>query len=318
MKSSTRNISSLRLYQSAVLLLAALSLAGCAAKKEANNSTDPTVFATPETAGQALQAAAKAKDESALARILGPKSKDILSSGDPAEDQAGLESFVNKYERMNRWVTMTDGSMVLYIGADNYPYPIPLARDASSQWHFNTAAGEEEILARQIGRNELLAIDACSAIANAEELYQQTAHDDRPAGQYTSLILSSPGKHDGLHWSVPEGQDASPLGRLSVFVKEPAAAPAPDNALFDGYLFRILTAQGDKAKGGAKTYIVNGKMVGGFAILATPVKYQDSGIMTFLLSREGVVYQKDLGKDTSALAASIKEYNPTEGWQPAE
>src|SRR5271163_4199003 len=122
MKSSTRNISSLRLYQSAVLLLAALSLAGCAAKKEANNSTDPTVFATPETAGQALQAAAKAKDESALARILGPKSKDILSSGDPAEDQAALESFVTKYERMNRWVPMTDGSMVLYIGADNYAF----------------------------------------------------------------------------------------------------------------------------------------------------------------------------------------------------
>src|SRR5271154_505862 len=217
MKSSTRNIASLRLYQSGVLLLAALSLAGCAAKKEAS-TTDPTVFATPEAAGQALLAAAQAKDESALARILGPKSKDILSSGDPAEDQAGLESFVNKYERMNRWVTMTDGSMVLYIGADNYPYPIPLARDASSQWHFNTASGEEEILARQIGRNELLAIDACSAIANAEELYQQTAHDDRPARLYTSLILSSPGKQDGLHWSVSEGQDASPLGKLSLFV----------------------------------------------------------------------------------------------------
>jgi hypothetical protein len=256
MKSSTRNFASLGLYQSGVLLLAALSLADCAAKKEAN-TLDPTVFATPEAAGQALQAAAKAKDESALARILGPKSKDILSSGDPAEDQAALESFVTKYERMNRWVAMTDGSMVLYIGADNYAYPIPLARDASSQWHFNTAAGEEEVLARRIGRNELLAMDACAAIANAEELYQQLAHDDRPARQYTMLILSSPGKQDGLYWVVPEGQDTSSLGNLTDFVKN-SAVPAPDSAIFDGYSFRILTAQGDKAKGGAKTYIANG------------------------------------------------------------
>jgi hypothetical protein len=170
---------------------------------------------------------------------------------------------VTKYERMNRWVTMTDGSMVLYIGADNYAFPIPLARDASSQWHFNTAAGEQEILARRIGRNELLAIDACAAIANAEELYQKTDHDGGAARQYTSLILSSPGKQDGLYWSVSEGE-TSPLGKLTDFVKNSAApGSAPESALFDGYAFRILTAQGDNAKGGAKTYIFNRTMTGG-------------------------------------------------------
>ena len=276
-------------------------------------------FATPAEAGQALREAAQTDDEGALAHVLGPDSKAILSSGDAAEDKAALASFVAKYDRMHRWVTMTDGSQVLYIGADNYPYPIPLAQDSSSKWYFDTPAGEEEILARRIGKNELLAMDAISAMGKSQDLYFQGAHDGNPAGQYAQKILSSTGKQDGLYWQVPADQPSSPLGRLNDFAKDIIASTAPGaQPVFDGYSYRILTAQGDQANGGAKSYIVDGKMTGGFAILATPVKYRESGVMTLLLSREGVVYQKDLGEKTTEIAASIKDYNPTQGWTPTE
>ncbi len=283
----------------ALVLLAVLCTAGCSVKMPAETvSASPTTFATPDEAGQALRSAAGARDESRLAKIMGPGSEAILHSGDTAEDQAALESFVAKYDRMNRWVTMSDGSKVLYIGADNYPLPFPLATDASSKWHFNAKAGENEILARRIGRNELLAIDAVSAIANAEELYYHESH------HYASLILSSPGAQDGLYWDVPEGQDPSPLGKPDDFAK--ATSITPNETAFDGYSFRILSAQG------------NGKIAGGFAVIASPVKYQDSGIMTFILSPEGTVYQKDLGPNTSAAAASIKDYDLTADWIPVQ
>lgn len=307
--------------------MAALLVAGLLYLPACSKNTPPatpataaqTTFSSPAEAGQALQKAAQTHDESALAQILGPASKAILNSGDPVEDKASRDSFVAKYNQMNRWVAMTDGTQILNIGSDNYPFPIPLARDSSSKWYFNTAAGADEILARRIGRNELLAIDAVSSIANAEEAYAQKAHDGNPAHLYTAMILSSPGKQDGLYWEVPEGQDSSPLGRLSDFagITNPSATPGGAQ-IFDGYSFRILTAQGDKAKGGAKSYLVNGKMTGGFAVIASPVTYRDSGVMTFLLSREGVVYQRDMGPNTADAAASTEEYNPGEPWVPVE
>jgi len=305
----------------ALLLVAAVAfVVGC--RQNGTTTADlptQTTFASPQDAGQALQAAAKAGDDSAIENILGPRSKAILNSGDAAEDHAAVAAFAAKYQRMNRWAAMTDGSQILYIGADNYPFPIPLAKDSSSKWYFYTKGGEEEIIARRIGKNELLAIDAVSAIGNAEELYRKQAHDGNPAHLYTQTILSTPGKQDGLHWDVPEDQPPSPLGRLGDFAKVAASSATSDGSpVFDGYAFRILTAQGDAAKGGAKSYIVNGRLSAGFAVLATPVKYQDSGIMTFILNREGVVYQKDLGPKTAEVAASIKNYNPTDEWTPAE
>ena len=302
-------------YLETVLLMVALAcVLGCNQKAPVTTeAAAQSTFSTPEEAGQALQAATKANDESELTQILGHSSKELLSSGDPAEDRDARQSFVTKYDRMNRWVRMADGSQVLYIGADNYPFPIPLAQEPSSKWYFNTAAGEEEILARRIGRNELLAIDASTSIANAEELYAQKTQS------YTQKILSSPGTEDGLYWEVPQNQDPSPLGRLGEFAKVAAASVTPDGSpVFDGYSFRILTAQGEGAKGGAKSYLVNGRLTGGFAVVATPVKYQDSGIMTFIVSREGAVYQKDLGKATATVAATIRDYNPGDGWEPAE
>ena len=308
----------------AALLIMAIAIAGCSDKKSqvsptSSSSTAQTSFTSATEAGQALQAAAKAGDESALSRILGPNSKAILSSGDPVEDKAALESFASKYNQMNRWVTMTDGSQILNIGADNYPFPIPLVKDSSGKWYFNTKAGEDEILARQIGSNELLAIDACGSIGNAEELYVRQPHDGNPPHLYTTLIVSSPGKKDGLYWEVPQGQAPSPLGRVNNFAPSAISSNTSSGpTVIDGYAFRILTAQGDKAKGGAKNYLVNGKLTGGFAIIASPVKYHDSGIMTFIMSQEGTVYQKDLGSSTADAAAAIKDYNPSDGWTPAQ
>jgi len=266
-----------------------------------------TTFAKPSEAGVALEAAARAGDQAKLTRILGPNSQTILSSGDPAEDKAALHSFVSKYQQLNRWVAMGDGTQILNIGADSYPFPIPLAKNAASQWYFDTKAGEDEILARQIGRNELLAIDACNAIANAEELYFRSAHDERPAQQYATMISSNPGTQDGLHWSVSAEPNSSPEASLE-----------PEHTVSDGYSFRILTGEWDKTKDSVRSYVVKEKLTGGFAVIASPVIYRDSGVMTFIISREGVVYEKDLGPDTVALAAAIKDYNPTDEWTEAE
>ena len=293
-----------------VLLLAAVCVLGCTGRSvKAAGSELQTTFASPAEAGQTLLATSRAQDKDTLTHIFGPRSSTVVNSGDPAEDKAALQSFVTKYDRMNRWVTMTDGSRVLYIGSDNYAFPIPLVQDSSSRWYFDTAAGKREIVARRIGRNELLAIDAASSIGNAEELYFQKSR------VYTATIISEPGRKNGLYWSVPNGKIPSPLGRLSDFANSAVSSGTPE---FDGYAFRILTAQGDEAKGGAKNYMMGGKMTGGFAVIAAPVRYRDSGVMTFIVSREGVVYQKDLGADTADAAASITSYNPTEGWTPAE
>jgi Protein of unknown function (DUF2950) len=267
------------------LLLLVSCIVGCTKQTQVTPPSQ-TTFATPEEAGQALQNASRAEDDGSLLRILGAKAQAILYSGNPAEDKAALQSFAKKYDRMNRWVTMTDGSLVLYIGADNYPFPISLAKDSSSKWYFNTAAGEDEVLARRIGRNELIAIDVSKSIVNAEEFYRKKSHE------YTQTISSN------SKLAVPGSSGEGPV--------------------FEGYAFRILAAQGDEAKGGSKSYITDGRMTGGFAVIATPVKYQDSGIMTFIVSRDGVVYQKDLGTQTASIAASIAEYNPSDGWTPAE
>jgi hypothetical protein len=311
MKSQRINSTNSSLYlRATVFLLAAVCVLGCSAHnvKAANGAAQAT-FVSPAVAGQALQGASRAQDKNALRHIFGPQSGAIVNSGDPVEDKAALQSFVAKYGRMNRWVTMTDGSQVLYIGSDNYAFPIPLVRDSESRWYFDTAAGEREIVARRIGRNELLAIDAASSIGNAEELYF------RRSRAYTPTIISGPGLQNGLYWNVPNAQTPSPLGMLSDFANSAVSSGTP---VFDGYAFRILTAQGDEAKGGAKNYLMGGKMTGGFAVIATPVRYQDSGVMTFIMSREGVVYQKDLGADTANAAASITSYNPTDGWTSTE
>jgi Protein of unknown function (DUF2950) len=301
-----------------VLALAAFALVVVQLKTRNSVLADDARMTFPSSAeaGAALAKAAKSGNETAVAEILGLDNKVLLSAGDKEVDKAALEAFASKYEKMNRWVDMTDGSRVLYIGADNFAFPVPLAKNASRQWYFDAVAGAEEIRARDIGRNELLTIDDCSALANAQEVYFAAGGD---SAEFAQRIISTSGEQDGLYWAASEQQVSSPLASLGEFAGPSLATLSPDGPLvIDGYTLRILTAQGDDAPGGALNYIVNGKMTGGFAILATPVKYAETGIMTFMTGRDGVVYERDLGPDTAKVAASIQEYNPTDDWSPVE
>jgi hypothetical protein len=305
----------------AVILATAFTMISCggSSKPGSTESTAQTTYSNPAEAGQALQAAIRGNDQSAMTRVLGAKSVALLKSGDAVEDKAAMDSFSAKFDQMNRWVAMTNGSQILSIGADNYAFPIPLVKDSSSRWQFDSSAGQEEITARNIGRNELLAIDAVLTFADAEETYFQKAHDGNPAHQYTQIIVSEPGKQDGLYWDASKTQDPSPLGKLSDFATSPISPLGPgEPQVLDGYSLRLLSAQGDKAKGGAKSYMVNGKMTGGYAVLASPVTYKKTGVMTFIVGKDGVVYQQDLGEKTGDLAAAMKDYNPTDAWTAAE
>jgi len=295
------------------MLLVALTLLGSCNKAEKPTSEQVVqkTFASPEEAGAALVAAAKSGDQNALIAIFGPDSKDVLSTGDGVIDQDNLKAFVASYDQMHRWGNLKAGGKVLYTGADNFPFPIPLDKNSSGQWSFDTAAGKDEILARRIGRGELTAMAACGAAAIAEGQYFSKAK------QYAQRFASDEGKQNGLYWPVAEGQPSSPLGPLADFAKalgDPNAGDKPQP--FNGYYYRILTKQGAAAKGGAKDYIVDGKMTGGFAILAYPVEYRNTGIMTFVIGKDGVIYHRDLGEKTTDQGAAMTEYNPGEGWGP--
>jgi hypothetical protein len=303
-----------------ILAFAALALVVVRLKTRNSVSAENTQITFPSSAeaGAALAKAAKSGNETAVAAILGLDTKVLLSARDKDKeaDKAALETFASKYAKMNRWVDMTDGSRVLYIGADNFAFPVPLAQNASRHWYFDAVAGAEEIRARDIGRNELLTIDACSELASAQEMYF-AAGGDSP--QFAQRIISTPGKQDGLYWPASDQQVSSPLANLGEIAGPSPATLSPDGPLvIDGYKLRILTAQGDDAPGGAQSYIVNGRMIAGFAILATPVDYAQTGIMTFLTSSDGVVYERDLGPDTAKIAAAIQEFNPTDDWLQVE
>ncbi|MGA2426788.1 MAG: DUF2950 family protein [Terriglobales bacterium] len=273
-------------------------------------------FQTPAEAGAVLAEAARNGDETALEKILGLNTKALLSTGDRDADKAAMDAFAIKYAKMNRWVDMTDESRVLYIGADNFAFPVPLAKNSSGQWYFDGIAGAEEVRSRNIGRNELLTIDACSALAAAQQMYFTAGGE---SGEYAQHIISTSGKQDGLYWPASENQALSPLASLNEFPKSSLASISPGQPLvIDGYTLRILTAQGDEVPGGAMSYIVNGKMTGGFAVLATPVKYAETGIITFMTGSDGSVYERDLGPDTAKIAASIQQFNPTDDWSEVE
>ena len=281
----------------------------------ATSAAPQMTFPSPEEAATALALATKNTDENALSKVLGGEAKALITSGDSESDKTAMQQFFSKYQQMNRWVDMSDGSRVLYIGADNFAFPVPLAKNASGSWYFDAVAGAQEIRAREIGRNELLTIDALAALANAEQFYS----DNSDSGEYAQRIISTPGKQDGLYWPTSDSLGASPLAQLEEFPNSSLTSLSPDQPfVIDGYTLRILSAQGDEATGGAQSYIVNAKMSGGFAILATPVRYGETGIMSFVLGREGFVYESDLGPDTARIAASLQEYNPNGNWSRIE
>ena len=281
----------------------------------ASDAATQMMFQSPAEAATALAQATKDTNENALTKVLGGEAKTLITLGDSESDKTAMQQFFSKYQQMNRWVDMSDGSRVLYIGADNFAFPVPLAKNTSGSWYFDAVAGAQEIRAREIGKNELLTIDALAALANAEQFY----FDNCASGEYAQRIISTPGAQDGLYWPSSESLRVSPLAQLQEFPKPSLTSLLPDQPfVIDGYSLRILTAQGDDAPGGAQNYIVNGKMTGGFAILATPVKYGETGIMSFMIGREGFVYERDLGPDTAKTATSIQQFNPDDNWSPID
>ena len=268
-------------------------------------------FSSPEEASNAFVTALQNNDDEAMLDILGPDGRQIVSSGDEIEDAENRANFVQRYQEMHRLVKEPDGTVVLYIGAKNWPTPIALVNKGNS-WYFDTDAGKKEILFRRIGRNEISTIRVCQELVAAEKGYHSAEH-----AEYAQKIFSDEGQHNGLYWKVAEGEPPSPIGPLVAsavaqgYAKNRDGAPTP----YRGYYYHILTRQGKNAPGGVNRYIVNGKMTGGFAFVAYPAEYRSSGVMTFIVGVDGVVYQKDLGKKTEVLARGMKEYNPDSSWQ---
>jgi hypothetical protein len=274
-------------------------------------------YDSPIDAVVALVSAAKAEDKNQLMQIFGPGAEDILSSGDEVADRQTRDRFLEKYNQMSRLVKQQDGSVELLLGAENWPFPVTLVQK-NGRWLWNTDAGKKEVLYRRIGRNEFDTIDTLEALVDAQKEYASQPRDGGQK-QYAQKLLSDEGKHNGLYWQTSEGQAPSPAGPLIAEAfgegyRKGKGGPVP----FHGYVYRLLTSQGANAPGGAKNYMVNGKLTGGFAIVAYPVEYRNSGVMTFVVNQDGKIYQKDLGPKTESLAAGIKSFNPDKSWAPVD
>jgi len=274
-------------------------------------------FTSPEEAGSQFFAAMEAQDEQAPLRILGPAGKDVLSSGDALEDSDARIGFVTKYQEMHRFVIEPDGKVTLVIGAENWPFPIPLANNHGT-WYFDTSEGKNEILFRRIGKNEVAAMDACHELVEAEQQYFARPSADLP-NQFAQKLVSDEGQHNGLYWQGADDEADSPINPLIAYARQNLPTEqVGQHVPFNGYMFRILKSQGRHAPGGAKKYIVDGKMSAGFAVVAYPVEYRSSGVMTFIVDKSGTIYEKDLGPDTTKLAQTMTVYDPDSTWHKAE
>ncbi len=271
-------------------------------------------YPSAEDAAAALAAAVKSGPRSAILKVLGNAAKDIVSSGDDVADAEARQRFVAAYDARHSIKAEGNKKATLMLGADDFPFPIPLV-NARTGWEFDTDAGRIEILNRRIGRNELDAIQACLAFVDAQNEYADKDRGDG-TGVYAQHIVSSPGKKDGLFWR--DDGDPSPLGALAAQASAEGYKVGEGPAPYHGYYFRILKGQGTDAPGGAFNYVVKGKMIGGFALIAYPAEYGNSGVMTFLANHAGTVYQKDLGKRTEALAAGIALFDPDHTWKKVE
>jgi hypothetical protein len=303
-----------------VLVMAfAIPLSGCKGGPDKPERASIRMFTSPEDASNALLIAAKSGDQSALMEIFGPDSKEVLFSGDTVQDKQTVNLFVAGYEVMHRWRKMPDGGQILLVGADNFPFPIPLKKRGDGNWFFDTAAGKDEVLNRRIGRNELAIIEICGAAADAQAEYFGRLHNGENRKQYAAKFISDPGKQNGLYWKSEDGQPASPLGPLVALAAFEGYGTKPEgHTAFHGYYFRMLKGQTDRAPGGAKDYMVNGKMTGGFALVAYPAKYGNSGVMSFIINQDGVLLEKDLGKATTETATAMMEFDPDPNWTIVE
>jgi hypothetical protein len=300
--SLTNPISSLaRLFTAAVLAFAMTSAAS------AQQS-----FKTPEEAVETLASAAKAHDRKGVLAVLGPNAADIVASGDDVADRADRDRVIDAYDAKHQVVMEGADKAVLVLGNQDWRFPIPLVRKDGA-WRFDTTAGREEILFRRIGRNELSAIQAILAYVDAQHEYAEKGVAG--SGVYAQRIVSRPGTKDGLYWPAESGQDESPLGDLAASAAAEGYRAGQQRIPYHGYYYKVLTRQGPNAPGGALDYVVRGKMIGGFAMVAWPAQYGNSGVMTFLVNHQGIIYEKDLGPQTAGIAAGMTAFNPGNTWQ---
>jgi len=275
-------------------------------------------FSSAEEAVKATVAAARSNSDKQLLTVFGAQAKEILFSGDAVADRQRREQFIAAYDENNRLVTEGENT-ILIVGKQEWAFPIPIVKKGAS-WVFDTAKGKQEILNRRIGENELNTIQTCLAIVDAEREYAMKDRDRNGLLEYAQKFVSDPGKKNGLYWEAKQGEPQSPLGpimfqaRSQGYQGKPSTTPTP----YHGYNYRVLTAQGKDAPGGAYSYLLKGKMIGGFAVVASPAEFGNSGVMTFVVNHDGNVFQKNLGANTSAIARSMKEYNPDKTWTAAK
>ncbi len=299
------------------ILMAALTLFGSYQKADAQQQQ---TFRSPEEAVKSMVEAVKANNVTTLSAIFGPEGKELISSGDAVADKTGRERFVAAYDEKHKLVKETDNKRTLIIGHNEWPFPIPIVK-VDESWRYDTKAGKEELLNRRVGRNELNTTQVCLAYVDAQREYALQDRDGNGLNDYAQKFVSAEGKKDGLYWKTREGEEPSPLGSFAAKATKEGYAvgkagekPQP----YYGYYYRILKAQGKNAAGGAHEYVVKGKMIGGFALVAYPAEYGASGVMTFIVNHDGVVYEKDLGTETAKIAASMKKYDPDKTWEKAQ
>lgn len=277
--------------------------------------SDQKSFKTADAAVQALVKAAQAKDVNALVGLLGAVGKPLVDSGDPVADKNARDGFLARYNAGHSLDTSVAGKATLEVGQDKWPFPIPLVQKDGG-WYFDSAAGAEEIINRRVGANELSTIQSCLAYVDAQQEYYLRNVQKDPLQHYANKLISTTGKKDGLYWPTGPNDSPSPLGEeLAAARAEGYLQPGtPKGAPFHGYIYRMLTSQGPQAAGGAYDYLVNGELLGGFGLIAIPAEYGSSGVMTFIVNQDGLVYSRDLGPRTEQVAMGIVEFNPDSMW----
>jgi Protein of unknown function (DUF2950) len=310
---STRSLSLYR-RTAPLSLLACLAVAAVFPLVAVPAAVAQQSYKTAEKAVDALVASAKSGDQKAALVVFGPDGKDIISSGDEVSDDAVRKRFVASYDAKHQIVMKGERRATLVIGENDYPFPVRLVRDKDGTWSFDTDEGRREILYRRIGHNELDAIQVSLAYVDAQNEYADKDRTGAGAGVYAQRFISEPGKKDGLYWATAAGEPDSPLGELFAKASKQGYKAGEGRSPYRGYYYKILTRQGTNAPGGAANYVVNGKMIGGFALVAYPAEYRNSGVMTFMVSHAGTVFQKDLGPDTAERAEDIDSFNPDRTW----
>jgi hypothetical protein len=291
-------------------LCALASVATCLAAEQ-------RTFVTPGQAVKALIVAAKSHDQDALLAIVGDDGKDLIASGDRVQDNTTLDNFVKSYRTKHVIVTQDADTRLLRVGSKNWELPIPIVRRGDT-WRFDTAAGKQELIYRRIGQNELGAIATCRGFIAAQNDYARLGHDGLPAGIFAQKLASDPGKQNGLYWEARNDEPPSPAGPYLAKAADEGYKVGDPHDPYHGYFYRSLKAQGAAAKGGARSYLVDGHLKDGVALLAYPATYKSSGVMTFIINQRGAVYQKDLGENTAAVAEAITEFNPDSSWKEVD